>query len=268
MKHKQIIDKIGFEQLAQSIEEDLARLVNYAMAFKKGGSIDDISQYVLPLILTRWNCVLLTENDIAKYYKEKVFLMLATLLHKYGLSDNSITDEAINAIDTLNNDIVLSDDFHRKSQQIKEFLQTKPLPLKRKPRKPENSTFFRANDIVSIKLDNRYYAAYIHKLTGVNEAPILEFYDAIFEKTPQVKDLKGLKAKGEKFNDGKIRIANFAIYGMKYQPDLANQIHLIDSSKNLEITPQNNHLEESIGLFTVSNLFFIQKTIKKMFNKH
>ncbi|WP_299435588.1 hypothetical protein [uncultured Aquimarina sp.] len=267
MKHKQIIDKIGFEQLAQAIEEDLARLVNYAMAFKKGGSIDGISLYVLPLMLARWNCVLLAENGIAKHYKEKVFLMLATLLHKFGLSDNSITEEAINAIDTLNNDIVLSDDFHRKSQQIKDFLQTKPLELKRKPRKPENSTFFRANDIVSIKIDHRYYAAYIHKLTGVNEAPILEFYDKIFEKIPQIEELKDLKAKGEKFNDGIIRISNFAIYGMKYQPDLANQIHLIGSSKNLDIVPNNNHLKESIGLFTVSNLFFIQKTIKKMFNQ-
>lgn len=267
MKHKQIIDKIGFEQLAQAIEEDIARLVTRAMSLKKGESINDITSYVLPLILTRWNCVLLAKNGLAKHYKEKVYLTLATLLHKYGISDKTLTNKAIDSIDYLNDKIVLSDDFHRKSSQIKDFLQTKPLELKRKPPKQKNITFFRENDIVAIKLDNKYYIAYIHKLTGVNECPILEFYDNVFENLPKLEDITTLKARGQKFNDGKIRISNFAIYGMKYQPDLANQIHLISSNKNTNKAPENNHLEESIGLFTVSNLFSIQKTITEMFCK-
>ncbi|MBW1297901.1 hypothetical protein [Aquimarina litoralis] len=267
MKHKQIIDKIGFNQLTQAIEEDLARLINRGMSFKKGGSIRNVSEYAIPLMLTRWNCVLLAEDGIAKYYKEKVALTLAVLFHKYGLYDKTITNKAFHAIDKLNDDVVLSDDFYRKSDQIKDFLKTKPLELKRKPKKPNNITFFRPNDIVSIKLYNNYYAAYIHKLTGVNEAPILEFYDGIFEKVPEAKELKGLKAKGEKFNDGKIHKANFAIYGMKYQPDLAGQIELIDTNKNSDFVPNNSHLEDSIGLFTVSNLFSIQKTINKMFDE-
>ena len=265
IKHRQIIDKIGFEHLAQAIDEDLARLFNYAMRFKKGGSIDDVSSYILPLILARWDCVLLAENGLAKYYKEKVFLMLAILLHKYGLSENRITEEAIKSITILNDNMVLGEDFFRKSQEIKKLLKTKPLELRRKPRKPQNITFFRANDIISIKIDGKYYIAYIHKLTGVNEAAVIEFYDEVFEKIPKIKELTNMKAKGERFNDGKIRIAKFAIYGMKHQPDLANQIHLIGSSTKTNIVPDNKHLEESIGLFTVSNLFFIQKTIREMF---
>lgn len=267
MKHKQIIDKIGFEQLAQAIEEDLARLVNYAMSFKKGGSIDDVPSYVLPLILTRWNCVLLAENGLAKYYKEKVAVTLAVLFHKYGISDKTVTDKAISAIDMLNDNVVLSDDFYRNSQRIKDFLKTALLALKRKPRKPENRTFFRPNDVVAIKIGNYYYVAYIHELTGVNEAPIIEFYDSIFLNIPQIEALQNVKAKGKKYNDRKVRKANFAVYGMTYQPDLANQVHLIGSSENLHIAPDNSHLEEPIGLFTVSNLFFIQKTLKEMFQE-
>ncbi|MFC5046056.1 hypothetical protein ACFSTE_05165 [Aquimarina hainanensis] len=265
MTHKQILEKIGFEQLAKAVEEDLARVINIAMSFKKGGSINDVSAYAIPLLLTRWNCVLFADKGVSQYYKEKVALTLAILFHKYGLSDKSITDEAIKAIDKLNDDVVLSDDFFNKSGRIKDFLKTKPSELKRKPRKPDNLTFFRANDIVSIKLDVKYYVAYIHKLTGVNEAPILEFYDGVFETIPEMGELNKLRAKGQKFNDGKMRIANFAIYGMKYQPDLAGQIHLIGSDENIELKPNNSNLEESIGLFTVSNLFFIQETIKKMF---
>ena len=72
MKHQQILDKLAFKQLNQAIDEDLARLVSRAMSFRKGGSITDISSYVLPKILTRWNCVLLAENGLAEFYKEKV----------------------------------------------------------------------------------------------------------------------------------------------------------------------------------------------------
>ena len=53
MKHKQIIDKIGFEQLNESIEDDLKRLVTRGMARKNGGSLDNVEAYVLPLMLTR-----------------------------------------------------------------------------------------------------------------------------------------------------------------------------------------------------------------------
>ncbi len=155
--------------------------------------------------------------------------------------------------------------FLQKIHQIKDFLLTKPKELKRKPAKPESITFYREGDVISINVDGKYYLAYVHKLTGTNESPIIEFYDAVFDEKPTLKDISSLKAKGEKFNDGKTRRARFAIYGMKYQPDLANQIHLIKSCSESEMMPENSHLEESIGLFTVSNLFFIQDKVKAMF---
>ncbi len=266
MNHKQIIDKVAFGKLGDAMEEDLARLVSSAMSFRKGGSIKDIPSYVLPKMLTRWNCVLLAKDGIAEYYKEKVVLTMATLFHKYGLRDENITNEAILAIDKLNDGVVLSDDFYRKSDEIKEFLKTKPIDLKRKPHIPDSVTFYRAKDIVSIQIEDSYYLGYIHKLTGVNDCPILEFYDKVFVEQPTIKDINNLKAKGEKYNDGIIRKSRFAIYGMKYQPDFANQIHLISSSVNSELIPDSDHLEESVGLYTVTDLFRIQGIIKKLFS--
>ena len=43
-----------------------------------------------------------------------------------------------------------------------------------------------------------------------------------------------------------------------------SNLSCFSSAKEFEIEDYN-HLEKSIGLFTVSNLFFIQETIKKCF---
>ena len=99
----------------------------------------------------------------------------------------------------------------------------------------------------------------------MNESPVIEFYDLVFNKKPKIEALSELRAKGQKYNDGKSRKANFAIYGMTYQPDLANQIHLIKSCNESEMLPASSHPEEAIGLHTVSDLFTIQDTIRKCF---
>ena len=267
MTHQQILNKLAFSQLSQAIDEDLARLVIRARALRKGGSITDISSYVLPKILTRWNCVLLAENGLAEFYKEKVALTLAILLHKYGFSDKEIIQKAIFAIDVLNDEVVLSDDFNRKSDQIKDFITTIPKTLKRAPSQPENITFYRAKDVISINIDSKYYVAYIHELTGVNESPVIEFYNKVFNKKPKIEDMSGLKAKGQNYNDGTTRKSYFAVYGMKYQPDLANQIHLMKSCHDSEMLPENGHLEEAIGLYAIMDLFNIQDVIRKMFSE-
>ncbi|MEP2279465.1 hypothetical protein [Maribacter sp.] len=267
MKHKQITDKIGFQQLNESVEDDLIRLVTRGMALKNGGSLDDIESYVLPLMLTRWNCVLKAETGLVRYYKEKVYLTLATQLHKYGFSDKHITEKALEAIDLLNDNVVLSDDFFRKSPKIKEFLKTKPTALKRKPSRQKNITFFRENDVISINIDGTYYIAFIHKLIGVNESPVIEFYEQVFNRPPKLEDIKIKKARGQQYNDDIIRASKFAIYGMKYQPDLANQIHLLSASENSTMAPDSSHLEECVGVYTVSNLFTIQDTVRKMFSE-
>jgi hypothetical protein len=264
MKHQQILEKLAAKHLAESITEDVSRLMTYAMAYEKHGSISSRLQYVLPKLLLRWECVLnATSREVSDIYKQKTAVALAVVLHQYGCADAAITDSAVKAIDSLNAGVVLSDDFARKSEAIKTFLLTPPIPLKRKPGLPELITFYRPKDVVAIQLEKRFYIAYIHELTGPNESPILEFCDVVFDKSPTLEDIKGYKAKGQRFKDGTTRIERVAVCGMKHLPDLAYQIKLIAACVNQP--PENQHLEKALGLYTVSDLFSLQDTLKRLF---
>ena len=264
MKHPQILNKLAARHLVQAIDDDLARLTRRAMAYKKHQSIADELNYILPQLLLRWNCVLNATDEVPDSYKQKTEVALATLLHKYGFADTDITDKAIQAIDALNNAVVLSDSFYHQSGKIKNFLQSVPVPLSRKPSLPGNTTFYRAKDVVSIQLDGRFYAAYIHKLANPNESPVIEFYEGVFDSPPTLDALKNTKATGQVYNDGIERISKFSVAGMKFMPDLANQIQLISACVNEP--PSNKHLADSVGLYTMRDLFEIQEVIVKMFH--
>jgi hypothetical protein len=261
MTHQQILDKLAAKHLIKSLDEDLARLTFTAMCYEK--DTEKQFSYILSKLLNRWNCILKADNKISDNYKQTTILALSILLHKYGFKNEEINKRAIDAIDFLNKKVALSDDFFRKSEEIKQFIFSDTIPLKRKPTIPDSYTFYRAKDIISIQLENHYYVAYIHEITGVNETPILEFYNRIFDKIPNLKQLENLPAKGEIYDDGKERVSFFSISGLKYQPDLANQITLISSSA--ENKPNNNHLKKSIGQYETSDLFDIQDTIQSMF---
>lgn len=183
MTHQQILDKLAAKHLVKSIDEDLSSLVFYAMCYNKD-SIEKQLAYFLPNLLLRWNCVLKAGKEVSDNYKEITILEIAVLLHKYGYADNSITKQAIEAIDHLNKKVVLSDDFFRKSDEIKNILLSLPISLKRKPAIAESITFYRKKDVISIQLDGKYYAAYIHELTGINESPKIEFYNGMFDNIP------------------------------------------------------------------------------------
>ena len=261
MTHQQILDKLAAKHLVKSIDDDLATLIFDAMCYEKNDTSKQLS-YILPKFLNRWNCII-NSNEVSNIYKQKTVLALSILLHKYGFTDTEILSQAIISIDELNKSIVLSDDFFRKSEEIKKLLNSLPVPLKRKPTVPESITFYRKTDVISIQLENRFYGAYIHEISGTNESPILEFYDGIFDEIPTFNQLEKLPAKGQLYNDGIERVSLHSVYGMKHQPDLANQIQLIRAC--VDNPPSNSHLKESIGLHTVSDLFTIQKTIKEMF---
>lgn len=265
MTHQQLLDKISAKHLVQSADEDLARLVWSAMTSDKNKNIQEQTEQLVSKLLTRWNCILTTtDKEISEHYKQKAYLALAILLHKYGYKYEPITDNALKAIDLLNKDVVLSDDFFRKSDTIKSFLATEPVPLKRKPIIPESITFYRPKDVISIQLENKFYGAYIHSLTGPNENPIIEFYDKVFDKIPNIKELKQCKAQGALLIDGTKRIAKYAVSGMKFLPDLSNQVKLISACENE--SPSNSHLQKPIGLYAVEDIFSIQRIIKGLFN--
>ncbi|MBV8251546.1 MAG: hypothetical protein JO154_02985 [Chitinophaga sp.] len=264
MTHQQIVDKLAAKRLVQSIDEDLSRLVFNAMSFHKNDTVAQFS-YILSPLMRRWNCVLQADREISLDYRHKTSLALAVLLHKYGFADKTITDSALQAIDALNKGVVLSDDFFRKSDDIKAFIQSTPVSLKKKPSYAESLTFYRGEDVISFQLENKYYAAYIHYIQGVNESPVLEFYDGIFDSVPSLAMLEGLPAKGAIFNDGKSRISLYAVPGMKFLPDMAGQVQLISAS--VKHKPSNAHLIKPDWEYTLSDLFNLQKTIQGMFGK-
>ncbi|HEX8017338.1 MAG TPA: hypothetical protein VF465_19065 [Flavobacterium sp.] len=267
MTHQQILDKLASKALIQNIDDDFARLTAKAMAYAKHDTkiAENLTGYILPKILLRWNCVLNADHtEVTDNYKRTTFVALAVILHKYGLKDSEITEKAIEAIDALNRDVVLSDDFFRKSDQIKKLISSEPVPLRRKPSLPDNITFYRPKDVIAIQLDKHFYCAYIHTLSRPNESPIIEFYDNIFDKVPEIQELEKLPAKGKLYNDGSKRISKYAVSGIKFLPDLANQIKLIGS--NVESSPSNAHLEESVGLYAVIDIFEIQNEIERLFS--
>ena len=262
MTHQQVLDKLAAKHLVKSMDDDLATLIFYAMCYEKQDTEKQLL-YILPKLLNRWNCILNDNNEVSAIYKKKTILALGMLLHKYGFADKDITSKALLSIDELNNDVVLDDQFFKKTEEIKELLTLSPIPLKRKPTVPESFTFYRNMDVISIQLKNRFYGAYVHQISGSNESPVIEFYNGIFDRIPTMNELEDLPAKGQLYKDGIERISLHSVYGMKHEPDPANQIQLISAC--VENPPSNNHLEKSIGLYTVSDIFRIQGTIQELF---
>ncbi len=250
--------------MVESMEDDLARLTFNAMCEYKDGLTEKLISFVLPRLLVRWDCVLKAgDNELAISYKAKAYIALAVLLSKHGFSDVEITKKAISGIDYLNKEVILSDTFEKQSSDIKNFISATPKPLKRKPSVKVGITFYRAKEAISIQIGKDFYAAYIHKISDNNGAAIIEVYDAVFDKIPAKEQLKNLKGRGQKYDDGSERISFFRIAGMKFLPDPANQIHIIGSS--IAEPPLNSHLEEAIGLYAMSDLFRLQEIINRMF---
>ena len=265
MKHNQILDKLASRFLVESLNEEISCLVSIAMAGEKHGSIDDKFEYVYFYISIRWNC-LHNHCEPNDNHIHIFNVALATLLHKYGLEDSCITTNAIESIKVLNKRVVLSDSFHNKENEIISFLSTQPKALKRNPSYITPTTYYRAGDVISFEYKGNYVAAYIHGDTGINEAPIVEFYDSCFQSQPTMNELVGVKAYGESFSKSERPTlkysAKYAVYGLKYLPDISQQIQLIASC--ITDKPDNSHLEESRGLHKTSNLANIQNILKNI----
>jgi len=267
--HAQALKKLAADILVQTLDEDLARLLADTMArARHDASIAaNPSASVLAPLLRRWNCVLQAGDDAASpLYRDKTAVALAILLHKYGIADAGVADRADAAIDALNDAVALSDDFHRKTAAIKTaFLHTPPAPLKRAPGLPDSLTFYRAGDVVSYRLDGHYYAAYVHHCAQTNQSAVIEFYDAVFDHVPAIDELRDKPARGRRYNDGSVRIERMSVAGMKFMPDPAGQFVLIKAC--METPPGTAHLRESVGLYAASDVFDLQDSVDKMFER-
>lgn len=268
MTHQQLLNKLAAKSLVQAIDEDLSRLIIRQRNLAKHDEKirNTMRSTVLSTMLARWNCALLADKtEVTDSYKQTTVLTLTILFHKYGFAYPEITQKAIKAIDQLNKAVALSDDFFRKSSEIKDFISTEPTPLQRNPKSPDHLTFYRPQDVISIQLDNQYFCAYIHSNTRFNESPIIEFYDKIFDIAPHIADLKSVRAKGQVYNDGIERISKYSVSGIKFSPDPAHQIQLMGSA--IETPPSNTHIMISDWQFTVSDIFTLQNDIRRTFEK-
>lgn len=260
MTHQQIIDKLH-KRMAESIDYDLHRIIPSLM----NGNKTPNAQLVLDQLMPRWNCALLAPaEEVTDNYKSMLILTIALLLHKYGMSDPDLTERAIKAIDHLNDKVVTSDAFFRQTDQIKEFIKSMPKPLTRRPGYLSCITFYRAQDVISFQMEGKFVAAYVHE-NRHNEAPVVEFYDAVFDSRPTMEQLAGVKAMGDTYADGSAKTNKYAIFGLKDLPDYANQVHLIKAS--VEEAPDNSHLGESIGLWVGSDIVSIQRNLKAMIKR-
>lgn len=267
INHAQALKKLAADTLVQTLDEDLARLMTRLMAYARHDEAlaANLGARALPQVLRRWNCVLQANDDaVSALYRHKTAVALAILLHKYGIADATLSAHADAAIDALNDAVALSDDFHRKTPDIKQaFLHTPPTPLKRAPGQPDSLTFYRAGDVVSYQLDGRYHAAYVLRCASTNSSPIIEFYDAVFDQVPSMDELNGIPARGRRYNDGTVRIERLSVSGMKFMPDPAGQFVLVKAC--VETPPDNSHLQKSVGLYGVSDVFEMQEQVAGMF---
>lgn len=265
MKHSQLLDKLAAKHLVQTLDEDIARLVWLAMAMEKHSEQASRIDAVLPPLLARWNSVFQAdEQQVAPLYRHKAWLALATLLHKYGLADHAITTQALAAISELNRAVALDDSFYRRSDEFIADLQSPPAALARKPSLPDDTTFYRARDVIAIELDGRFHAAYVHRLARINESPIIEFYAGTFDHVPTLEALEQLPAQGQTYNNGTQRRSLHSVSGIKFQPDPANQITLVAAC--IVSPPDRSQLAPPVGLHSVSDIFKIQDTIRALFN--
>ncbi len=248
MNHKQILALLPARSIIDAIDDDLTRLLRWKTLAPPGQVLDHakLSASVVDEMLLRWNCLLLAPEDEASVFlKHQACVALAVSLHRYGFHDQALLQQADAAIDALNREVALSDRFFRQTDAIKAVLAQAPVPLKRKPARHRDQTFWRAGDVASYRLGDRFHAFYVHGIHGANVAPYIEFYDYAEARPATLAELRGCRARGAMFNDGVRRVETCTVHGMCHVPDLANQFRHLGSLPDQ--APDRSHLAPPIG---------------------
>lgn len=262
MNHKKLLGYLP-RDLVEPITHDVARVTAWAMLDPEKKPHEVVTAQVLKRVFLRWDCVLKEPCDEANsHYKDLVCLTMAAVLHRHGFCDEALTRTALDAVDTLNEHVVLSDNFERNSDAIKALLTSPPTPLVRRPPVPKNLTFWREGDAASVQIGEWFYAIYVYEILGNHEAPIVEIYDFTSRQRPEPEDLRHCKAKGQRYNDGVMHIDRHAPYGLRDVPDRARQFQILATGLP---APRVDHLQPSIGLFAVSDPFTLLQDIQHAF---
>ncbi len=257
MEHNKILKWFKEDDIVSTLNEEITFLIIRARAYAKRDKDLNISQYVASNLFERWNNIELLNSDKYKFYKLKIYFIVGVLFHKYGLVDETVTNKAIKALKTLDDNVVTCDKMSKEVPNIIKLLKAKPVELKRNPRNTRSKyTNYRENDIIAIRLNNMFYVAYVHKIRY--NAPIIEFYEVLFNHLPKLSEIKDIKARGFTYQNQEPTIKKYMLDLAIRIPDFANQIHLIGNDQNLKLIPDNSHLTQSIGLYSVADVFNIK----------
>ena len=264
MNHKQILLHLAAPQLADAMAYDISKLANWTMLGPDPVPHQDVQRAVLSKLFRRWNCVFdASKNEVTENYRNKAWVAAAVTLHRYGFSDDQCTARAIESIDKLNEEVALSDYFFRHSEEAKSLLKSPTVPLKKRPPVPKEVTFWHAGDTLSYRLDGWYYALYVHRIELGNAVPHIEFFDVKLDHPPTSDDLIGVPAVGGMYNDGIRRIETYLVYGMRSNPDMANQFKLIQ--EGWKSPPTQHHLALPAGGSSVLDVFRLQDSVDRLF---
>jgi len=85
----------------------------------------------------------------------------------------------------------------------------------------------------------------------------------VFDHVPSLEEIQKLPARGARYQDGRVRISRYAVAQMKSLPDPANQIKLIAAA--VAQPPSGKHLEASVGLYELTDIFTLQKALEYLF---
>lgn len=254
IKHQDVLKLLAAAKLVQAVDSDVKRCAHWARLGPHAATREpaQIGTEVIETLMLRWNCILhAAPAEVAPLYVHTTALALALCLHRQGFADVRLTHDAITAVAALNAAVALNDTFHRRSAEIEALLRSAPLMPTRRPSVPKANTAWRAGDVVGMQAAGRHHA--FHVLEVSHDAPIVEFYD-IAQDTPLAwEQLQGVRARGERLNDGRDYVDRHALYGLQQQPDPARQFRLLASG--IAHGPDNAHLARHAGLYAVSDIF-------------
>ena len=264
MNHRQILDKLTIGPQVACLDAELRTLVFQARCFARHGSIGGELPWILQRLEARWGCV--PRDDTGVHYHRQITLAKAVLLHKYGYAEERLTREAVDAVALLNERVVLGDAFFRQQDDINAFLGSAPVPLNRNPPQSASVPFYLAADVIAIGFGGLFLAAYVHRIVPLNKEPIIELYDAVFSVPPELKELERCPAFGQPSKNGPVTKRLLSVAHLTYLPDPSGQVSLVAAC--VETPPDDSALEPSRGLYTVSDIFSIQRELAALLERH
>ncbi|MGB0908099.1 MAG: hypothetical protein ACPGVT_11445 [Maricaulaceae bacterium] len=224
MTLKGILDNFSRRFLVRILDEELSQIVFVAKCYRNLDTPAKELAFILENVMPRWNTALKDES-LGPVYTSQIYITLAAYLRKFGYADPFITASAIEGLRKFEGDEYGFMPSHQYKKAVKaiELLSAPAEYHTKKPGHKATVTQYRAGDRLSIRLGDKYAAAYVTEVTDVYEALLMAVYDNLFDAKPTAKDLAGIGWTGEAY-----RVSN-----LNYNPDPAGQFDLIGNTPDL-----------------------------------